>query len=82
MEVNLIFRKVVRLDNVNFLLYLLHHLLYRILISPGRNCIFMYAFNRRRGYIQAFNIYLPTGKYSRHLIQQSGDILRMNDDGI
>ena len=82
MEVDLIFRKVVRLNYINLLFYLLHHFFNRIFISPSGNGILMHPLDGRSRYIQTLDIYLPTGKNSRNLIQQSGYIFRMNNDSI
>ena len=78
MEINLVFRKIVRLNHINLLFDLLHHLFDSVLISPRCNRIFMYSFNGRSRNVQTLDVYLPTGKYSGHLIQQSGYIFRMN----
>ena len=75
MEINFIFSEIMRLKHVYFLLNLLDNLLNRILVSPGCNGVLMYPLDGRSRNIQTFYINLPTGKYRRNLIQQSGKVL-------
>ena len=62
------------LQNIYFLLNLLHHLFYHILSSPDSNSIFMHSLDGRRRNIKTFDIDLATSKHSRNLVQQTGDI--------
>ena len=82
MLIDFIIRKVVSLQYIYLFTDLLCHLFDSIFICPRGNGLFMYSFNGRCRNIQAFYIYLATGEYSRHLIQQTGEILRMNDNCI
>ncbi len=70
------------LQHIYFLGNLLGHLFNGILVRPSGNGIFMYPLDGGGRYIQTLDVYLPAGKHSRHLIQQTGKVFRMNNDSI
>ena len=80
--VDFLIREVVRLYDVYLLGDLLHHFLDGVRVCPCGDGVFVHARNGRGGHVQALDVDLPAGEYRRHLVEQAGDVLRMNDDGI
>ena len=74
--------EIMCLQHVYLLRYLLHHLLNRVFVCPCGDGVFMHALDGRCRHIEALDVDLPPREDGCHLIQQAGDIFRMDDDGI
>ena len=72
---NFVIRKIVGLDDIQFLLYLLHDLFNHIGSRPTGNRVFMDTLNGGSRHIQALYVQLAAGKYCRYLIQYSCYVL-------
>ena len=73
---------IMSLQYIHLLGILLNDFLDGVLIRPGSNSILVYTLNGRSGHIKAFDIDLPAGKHRRHLIEKTGNVLRMADNGL
>ena len=82
MLIDFVVGKIMSLQYIHLLGNLLHDFLDGILVRPRCNGVLVYALNGRSGHIQAFDIDLPAGKHRRHLIEQTGNVFRMDDNGI
>ena len=79
MLIDLIIREVVCLQHIYLLGDLLGYFLNGVFIRPCGNGVLMYALDGRSRNIQTLDIDLATGKHCGYLVQQTGEVLRMND---
>ena len=75
---NLIICIIITLHHINFLLYCLVDFLNLLSITPYRDGIFVDVLDTASRHIQALDIYLSSCKYSGNLIQDTGNILRID----
>ena len=78
----LIVSEIVGLYNIDTLLNLTGDLDNLILIAPSCDGVFVYTRNAGGRYVQTLNIHLTARKHSRHLIQDTSHVLRINQKGI
>ena len=82
MDKDLIIGIVITLHYIDFLLYRLVDFLYLLLIAPHGDSILVDVLDAAGRYIQALDIYLSAGEYRCNLIQDTSDILRVNEQCI
>ena len=71
--------EIMRLDHVNLLLDLPHHLLHDVFGCPAGYRVLVHSLDGRRRHVQALDIDLAAGEHGRYLVQRSREVLRMND---
>ena len=70
------------LNDIHLLFNLFDYLLHNVMRRPAGNGVFMYPLDGRSRHIQALNVNLQTGKHSCNLVQNTGNVFRMNDNRI
>ena len=78
----LIIGEVSSLHHIDLLLYLSDNLHNLVFIAPGGDGVFMNARNTGGRHVQTLDIHLTTGEYGGYLIQDTRDILGINQQGI
>ena len=75
---DLVIGVIVTLHHIDLFLYRLVDFLYLLLVTPHRNGVLVNVLDTAGRYIQTLNIHLSASKHGCNLIQNTGNVLRIN----